>query len=498
MVFARFMGTSWIADAFGLAFQLPNLMRRLLGEGALTAAFIPIFKEKEKLEGEQAMWHAANAVLSALVITTCLIVGVTMLGLTFALGAGAFTDKTRLMLELMRVMAPYVILVCVAAVLIGMLNARGHYFVPALGATMLNVVLIASVFLIAPWFGDRPERQIFGLAIGVLLAGVAQASFQLPALLKEGFRFQWVSPWQSPVVRQVIGRMIPGMLGVAAYQFNVVVTQGFGFWYGTGIVSSFEYAVRFMEVPQGVFGISLATYLLPTLSGMAAEKKFGEFRATLLEGLSHLMVLNLLASAMLLVQAEPIIRLFFEGKKFDAGATLDVSLTLSCMAPGLIAFSTVNILARAFFALGDTQTPMRISAVCLGVNVVLCFWLIAAFHAPGVAVANTLSSVCNVALLVYALRRKMPKLDFRPLLRVLFQLFTAAVFAGLLAWSLKRMWLLFIGHTTLVTKAGELFVPMALASAAYFAIAIWLKVPAALEMLELVRQRLSRKAKEKK
>src|SRR6478672_11817115 len=162
MVYSGFMGVSWVASAFFLAFQIPNLFRRLLGEGALTAAFIPIFKAKEKKEGDKEMWRAANAVISGLVIASSVVIGLALIGITLALRIGSLHYKTRLMLELLRVMFPYMLLVCLAAVFMGMLNARGHFFIPAIGAAMLNVVMIASVFLIAPMLGRSLERQIFG------------------------------------------------------------------------------------------------------------------------------------------------------------------------------------------------------------------------------------------------------------------------------------------------------------------------------------------------
>src|SRR5437667_4406420 len=190
MVYARFMGTSLVATAFILAFQIPNLFRRLLGEGALTAAFIPIFKEKEKRDGDAAMWRAANAVISGLILFTAVVIVLGFLGVSGAITFGAqiadghtrYSGRTLLMLQLLRVMLPYLLLVCLAAVFMGMLNARGHFFIPALGATLLNVVMIATVFLLAPHFGKSLEQQIFALALGVLVAGLAQAAFQVPTL----------------------------------------------------------------------------------------------------------------------------------------------------------------------------------------------------------------------------------------------------------------------------------------------------------------------------
>src|SRR6185295_17516018 len=206
---------------------------------------------------------------------------------------------------------PYVLLVCLAALFIGILNARGYFFVPAMGATMLNVVMIASVLWLAPMMGSRLDQKIFGLAIGVIIAGIAQAAFQVPLLRKEGFRYRWISPWHDETVQKVVTRMIPGAVGVAAFQINVLITQGIAWLGGTGVPSTFAVAVRLMELPQGGFGISLATYLLPTLSGLAAEKKYPEFRASLRHGLSWLLFVNLLASVFLFTLAEPMTRLLF-------------------------------------------------------------------------------------------------------------------------------------------------------------------------------------------
>src|SRR5436305_4353965 len=175
-VYADFMGNTWVASAFTLAFQVPNLFRRLLGEGALTAAFIPIFKKKEVQEGEAQMWRAGNAVISGVAAAAgaLTVVAVIAITVTLLLGQNHFKDETRLMLRLLRLMFPYMLLVCIAAVLIGMANARGHFFVPALGAVMLNVVMISSVLFLAPRMGTRLEDQIVGLAVGVVFAGLAQ------------------------------------------------------------------------------------------------------------------------------------------------------------------------------------------------------------------------------------------------------------------------------------------------------------------------------------
>ncbi|MEK9864638.1 MAG: lipid II flippase MurJ, partial [Verrucomicrobiota bacterium] len=269
MVYARFMGDGMVASAFFYAFQIPNLFRRLLGEGALSAAFIPMFKEKEVQEGDQAMWQVANATLSAL-ITACSLVVVGLILLATALVNGmTLSLETLLFLKLMRLMSPYVLMVCVAAVMMGMLNARGHFFIPALGATTMNVVMIASVFWLARRFGEDLVDQVHGLALGILVAGLAQMCFQCPLLYREGFRFRWINPWSHPTVRQLVGRILPGVVGVAAFQINIVLTNAIAFSQGDHVVASFNYATRLMELPQGIFGVSLATFMLPMLAGLA-------------------------------------------------------------------------------------------------------------------------------------------------------------------------------------------------------------------------------------
>lgn len=498
MVYAAFMGDSWVASAFMLAFQVPNLFRRLLGEGALTAAFIPIFKKKQVTEGETEMWRSANVVISGLVTGAGLICLVAVAGITIALKT-PLLDPTRadrgtiLMLQLLRLMFPYMVLVCLAAILIGMANARGHFFVPALGSVLLNVIMIASVLFLAPRMGRLLQDRIFGLAIGVVLAGLAQAFFQLPSLQHEGFRYQWVSPWKDPTVREVIRKMVPGSIGVAAFQINVLATYSFSFWYDPNIVARFNYSVRLMELPQGMFGISLATYLLPTLSGLAAERKFPEFRQTLSQGLSYLSFANLLAAAISLSLAVPIVRLLFERGKFGPEATVHVALALACLAPGLLMFSMNNILARAFYALGDIQTPMKISVVCLGLNLAFAIWLIQRYREAGLAVANTMSASLNLALLTYTLRKKLSRLGLSLLKQTLYVLIPNAIFAGLIAWVLGSIWEKRLGHATLLLKIGAVFVPGGIASLIYWLVAVWAKVPAAHDLFLIFKRRLGQK-----
>lgn len=494
ILYANFMGAGVVAGAFKLAFMIPNLFRRLLGEGALTAAFIPIFKEKEKTEGEASMWRSANSVISALILAASGIIAVVVAGISIVLLVvpESLSPDRVLMLRLLRLMFPYMLLVCMAAVFMGMLNARGQFFLPALGAVVLNTIMIAVVLFVAPRWGAELEHQIFALAFGVLVAGTAQTAYQVPALLREGFRFRWVSPFRNETVREVVRKMIPGMMGVAAFQLNVLITQGIAYAVDPQIFAWFDYSVRLMELPQGMFGISLATYLLPTLAGLAAEKKFPEFRATLGQGLGYLVFANMIASVLLIILAEPIVRLLFEHGKFSSVDTRNVAFALACLAPGLIAFSVVNILARAFYALGDTLTPMKISTVCLALNVVFTLWLIRPLGQGGMGIANTMSALFNVWFLLFGLRKKLKFLGLSSLAGLGLNMLGAGILGGIVAWFTFRAWNNWAGTAGILPRTGAVFIPMAAATLTYWLVLLWLRAPQAHEFLALGRKKFKR------
>jgi putative peptidoglycan lipid II flippase len=623
VVYAWFMGAGMVAGAFTLAFQIPNLFRRLLGEGALTAAFIPIFKEKEKNGTPEELWRAANAVISGLLAVASIITILVMLGITIFLASGYLASKplppfsaknvkdvralaaklerpndslaplaqfltnrlseasreamrtrhdkmpsleasveqennlrtnlmndlntvitngplynparfakvelspatralldrhpqgaelvwanrllledaypqeltdnhreTELMLRLLRIMFPYMLIICVTAVFMGILNARGHFFIPATGALVMNTVMIASVFLLAPHMGRTLNERVFALAIGVLVAGVGQALLQLPWLRKEGFNYHWVSPWRDETVRRVVRQMIPGTIGVAAFQINMLVNQTVAFGVDPSIVAWFNNSVRLMELPQGVFGISLATYLLPTLSSLATEKKQDEFRSTLNSGIDHLLFANLPASVFLCVLAVPIMRLLFEHGRFGPTDSLQAGRALEFLAPGLVAFSLVNIFARAFYALGDTKTPMKISIACLLLNLVLSLAFIWPLRQRGMGLANTMSAVCNITLLFFSLRRKIGPLQLGARKKIIAQLLLSALVAGVATWAASHWWEGHVGHTGMWRRFGDVFVPMTAGGLIYWGLAAWFKVPPALEIGSLLFQKL--------
>ena len=490
--YARFMGDGLVAGAFVLAFMIPNLFRRLLGEGALTVAFIPVFKEQEKTKGEKAMWETANALISGLIVVLAGVVGVGLLGISLALAWGEFDEKTTLMLELLRWVFPYLMLICLTAVVMGMLNARGHFFLPALGAVIMNVVMITAVLWLAPRWGGQLKDQVFALAVGVLVAGVAQLLYQLPVLWREGFRPRWINPRQNDSMRTVLKRLGPGVIGVAAFQFNVLVVYCIGFFMGEHVVASYGYAVRLLELPQGLFSVSLATFLLPALASNAAEKKYGEFRTNIDEAARHLLFVNLPAAVLLFVMAEPIVQLLFQYGAFDAASTRRVAWALQCLAPSLPGYSLVLILGRAFFALGDVKTPVKISIACLGLNLVLAVGLALQFE-PGLrqgafGIANTISATLNAALLWRALRRRkeLAPVALPGLRRQLPMMMGLAGMAGLVAWGIGRG--LDGEAVALQARLVLVFVPLLGAGVVYWAMSGLVGVDSAKAILGILRR----------
>jgi putative peptidoglycan lipid II flippase len=490
--YSGFFGDTPVASAFYLAFVFPNLLRRLLGEGALTAVFVPVFKQQERDEGLEATWRGAAAVVSAVVIVCSVLTLAGILATTAFVHWVPMEWRRELMLRLLRVMLPYSIFMCVAAVFVGMLNTQGRYFLPALGTATMNVVMIGSVYWIAPRFGPHLEQQVYGLAVGVLVSGVAQAAFQLPALRQTGFRMRFSNPFRDPTVREVARRMLPATIGVAAYQINVVITQFIADHQAGHVVASYNYAVRLMELPQGVIGVSLATFMLTELSGLATEKKFVEFRRVLREGMLHLVFINALATVLLFVLAEPIIRLLFEHGRFTPISTGRATLALQCLIPGLVAFSLNNIIGRAFYALGDTSTPMRIGVFCLGLNVILVWLLVAPFRQGGLGIANTVSALANTGLLLYALRRKLPRFGFAEMNGPALRMLALSLVGGGFAWIAHRAWEQQVGHAGFWRQVGAVFLPSILAAIAYVAGALAWRLPQAQELVSMANKRLGR------
>ena len=435
---ASLFGAGNAMDAFNVAFRIPNLVRDLFAEGAMSAAFVPVFMRQLATGDQPSAWRLANNVINALLVVTGLLV---VLGIVFAGPlVGAFAadyaqvpGKLALTVTLTRIMLPFLTLVAVAAALMGMLNSLHRFFVPALAPAMFNVAMIACALLLVPLMLRFGWPGITAIAIGTLLGGLAQIGLQWPLLRREGFTYRPVLDWKQEGLRRVLILMGPGTIGLAATQVNVFVNTVLATSEGTGAVSWLNYAFRLMYLPTGLFGISIATATLPAVSRYAARDDHAGVRSTLAEGLSLMFVMNIPATVGLIVLAHPIVRVIFERRAFLPSDTAATAAALQCYAVGLIGYSVVRIASPTFYALGDSRTPVLISIASVLSNVALNVLLARVLGYRGLALGTSIASIFNAAGLLWLLHARLHGLDDRRVLSSLVRIVIASLLMGMAA-----------------------------------------------------------------
>ena len=407
-------------DAFTVAFRIPNLVRDLFAEGAMSAAFVPTFARYLTLRGKPDAWRLGNNVLTALVGVTGTAV---LLGVIFArplvdLYAGDYAQvpgKLELTIHLTRVMLPFLTLVAVAAAVMGMLNALRHYFVPALAPAAFNVASIVCALALAPLMPAIGQPPIMSLAIGALLGGLGQIALQWPALRAEGYRYRPHLEARDPGLRQVLLLMGPGTVGLAATQINLLVTTVLAVGQGTGAVSWLQYGFRVIYLPIGLFGVSIATAVLPSISRQIAESDRAAVRATITRGIALMLIVNVPATVGLLLLAEPIVRLLLERGRFLPADTLATAAAVQLYAVGLVGYSAARIASPVFYAFGESRVAVAISTAAIVVNLVLSVWLVRGMGFAGLALATSLAAIVNGALSLFALRARVDGIRGRDL-----------------------------------------------------------------------------------
>ncbi|MGE3839996.1 MAG: murein biosynthesis integral membrane protein MurJ [Vicinamibacterales bacterium] len=449
MIYARLFGAGDTMDAFNVAFRIPNLLRDLFAEGAMTAAFVPTFSRYLVQNGRPAAWRLGNLVLSTLLLVTLSLVTV---GIVFAdpltrLFASDYAEvpgKLELTRTLAIAMFPFLTLVAVAVACMGMLNALRHFFVPALSPAMFNVGSILSVLILVPLAPVLGLHPAMALAIGVLVGGALQAVVQWPPLLKEGYRFRFELNLADPGLREILRLMIPGTLGLAAVQINQFVNTVLATGEGTGAVSWLNYAFRLMYLPIGLFGVSIATAAVPTLSTFAAQSDTAGLRRTVSSGLRLMLMLNVPATVGLIVLARPIVAVLFERGAFTPDDTAATAAALMFYAPGLLGYSAVKLASPTFYALKDSRTPVAVSIGSIAMNVVLNLTLVRVIGYRGLALGTALSALLNAMLLLVLLNRRIEGLEGRRVLVAFVKIamasaVMAAVVGATAAW-LERAW----------------------------------------------------------
>lgn len=412
-VFAALFGAGPAMDAYNVAVRIPNLLRDLFAEGAMSAAFVPTFTRHLSNLGKASAWRLGNYVITALLLVTGLLV---LAGILFAeplvriftsAQFEASPGQLALTVQLARIMLPTLTCIALAAVLMGMLNSLRHYFVPALSPAMFNVVTIACAFTVVPLMPAFGLEPIVGLAIGTLLGGVAQLALQAPTLYREGFRYRPALDWQDEGLRRVLLLMGPGTVGLAATQVNVFVNTLLATGAGEGAVSWLNYAFRLMYLPIGLFGVSIATAVLPAVSRHLAEHSHEGARKTVADGISLMLMLNVPATVGLIVLAEPVVQVIYERNQFTASDTAATAAALQFYALGLLSYSIVRIVSPTFYALGRSRTPVAVAVMTVVVNAVLNVMLVRALGFRGLALGTSIAATFNAATLLVLLHRNV-------------------------------------------------------------------------------------------
>lgn len=455
-VFARYFGAGFINDAFQVGFRIPNTLRDLFAEGALSVAFVKTFTDYQIKKSEEEAWRLASMVMNVLVIVLGVIV---ILGIIFSpqivsvIAADFPEEKARLATTLTRIMFPFILLVALAAVAMGVLNTKGRFGIPASASTLFNIGSIIGGLAFAHWLSGgswslpanadampEPAAQwaIIGMAIGTLIGGCLQFLVQVPSLHRVGFRLRSRVSFTDPGVRQVMRLMGPAVIGTAAVQVNVLVNTFFASAISGG-PSWLGYSFRLMQFPIGVFGVAIGTATLPAISRFAARRDMQSFRSTLSSSIGLAFFLTIPSACGLIVLGPPIVSLIYEYGAFTATDTNMVALALSGYAIGLAGYAVIKILSPAFYALDDARTPMLISLSSIAVNIVASYFFRDLFSRFGVTpetpygyahVGLALSTSCvalvNFFALVLLMRRKVRRLEGRRIISSLLRIALAS------------------------------------------------------------------------
>jgi putative peptidoglycan lipid II flippase len=404
-LFAFLLGAGMASDAFVVAFRIPNLLRDLLAEGALSTAFVPTFTQRLVQGGTREAYALANLVLTTLLVVTG---GIAVAGILaaeplvtlIAPGFAATPGKLELTARLTRILFPFLPMIAMAAVLMGMLNAQRRFFVPALAPALFNLAAITvGVTLVALRVPAGPA--VLWWTVAVLLGGLVQFGAQIPPLVRAGWRYRpaFRRKFDDPGLRQILRLMLPAFIGLSATQLNILINNVLASQLEQGSPSWINYAFRLMQLPIGVFGVAIATVNLTAVSRSAAAGDMGEFRATLAAALKLVAFLTLPATAGLVALREPIIALLYEHGRFTAHDTARTAAVLSAYAIGLYAYASVKVLAPAYYALKAPRVPLYASLVAVACNIAASLALYRRFEAPGLALGTSIGAVANFVLL---------------------------------------------------------------------------------------------------
>ncbi len=491
-VFAALLGAGLYADAFQIAFRIPNLLRDLFAEGALSSAFVPTYARALAGGGREAAHRLASRVMTLLAVV---LGGIVVLGIVFAdavvavlaPGFDSVPGKAPVTIFLTRVMMPFLPLVSFAAVAMGMLNAEARFGAPAIAPAMFN--LVAILWGLGLWaLGFPPETVALGWALGTLLGGAAQFLVQVPPLRRRGWRFRPEWAPGDPDIRRIFALMGPAIVGLAAVQVNIFVNSIFAS-HEPGAVSWLNYAFRILYLPIGLFGVALGTIATSGLARRAADGDMEGLRATLRDALSLLAFLTVPATLGLLVLAEPVVRLLYERGRFSAADTASTATALGYYGIGLVAYTGVKVLAPAFYALGSPRVPLLASVLAVVTNVVVMTvgfpWI--SFRA--VALGTGLGALVNAGVLIAVFERRVGGLRRTELAARLARIVAAAAVMAGAAWALAGVLTAWLGTHGLLAQVTVGLVPVVMGVVVYQGLALLLGIPEARTIQGLLTRR---------
>lgn len=411
IILAKFFGTGFRADAFFVAFRIPNLFRDLVGEGAANSAVVPVLSEYLHRDKQEQFWRFVSIilVLAMLVLSVITLIGVLLAPFivrVLAPGFMANAEKLDMTVRLTKMMFPYLIFIGLTAYSMAVLYTFRKFSVPAFSPCLLNIAVIISAVLSVHYL----KEPVYGLALGVLIGGLLQFVVQVPPLLRIGYRFQRPATMRHPGIVKVGSLLLPRMVGAGVYQLTIFVDTfcaSLSSIVGAGGISAVYYANRIIQLPMGVFGVALASAVLPTLSSFSAQKDTVRLRETLVFAVQNILFIMAPVSVITMVLSGPIIRILFERGAFDQYSTAITSSALFFYAIGLFAFGGIKILVSAFHAMQDTKTPVKIAAGCLLINAALNFLLMWSMKVAGIALASSIGAVVNFFLLLWFMNKKI-------------------------------------------------------------------------------------------
>jgi len=430
---AYVLGTRAAADAFYVAFRIPNLLRRLLAEGNLTMSFVPVFTETLRSSKEEAKQVVdVTFTILLLVLTVVTLAGIFGAGFLVHLTALGFKDdpqKFALTVALTKITFPYIFLVSLCALAMGILNARRHFLTPAFAPVLLNVGIIFGTWVLSRYFA----LPSVGIAWGVILGGVLQLLIQIPTLVKAGFLPRLSFHWRNPALRKIGRLMLPSIYGSAVFQMNFLAITFLASYLPTGSVSYLWYADRVLEFPLGIFAVSFATVVLPILSEHAADKNFAKMKASLRLALATVWLVNIPAAVGLAVLAKPIIAVLFFRGGFNQESTQWTAETLQCFALGLPFVSAARITASAFYAVQESRKPVKAATISVLITIVSAVILVWPLRHRGLALAISLGSIANFLLHLRDYRKEVGSIGLGSLAQSLAKMILgAALMAGAL------------------------------------------------------------------